>query len=166
VGDDMQNIFQKNFDQLVGSDITNLIDTKYKERQGMEYKREMYGRNDSDKKELLRDISSIANAYGGYLIVGIETDDEEIPNRTVGVVDAENERNRIEQLCLASIEPRIPGLKTRVIRLNTGEDIIIVIIPRSIRKPHMITHTGLNQFWIGTMTKSALCQWKKYEMHV
>jgi hypothetical protein len=152
----MQNPFQKNFDQIDGTDITNLIDTKYKERQGMEYKREMYGRSDPDRKELLRDISSIANAYGGYLIVGIETDDNEIPVQIVNVVDAETERDRIEQLCLASIEPRIPGLRTRVIRLNTGEDIIIIMIPRSIRKPHMITHTGLNQFWIRHNDKKGL----------
>jgi len=32
-----------------------------------------------ERKEMLRDISSIANAYGGYLIIGVEADKEGIP---------------------------------------------------------------------------------------
>ncbi len=40
----MDNIFQKSFDNVTGSDIQNLIDIQYKERQRMEYKKEMYGK--------------------------------------------------------------------------------------------------------------------------
>ena len=143
----MQNIFQKNFDQITSSDITDLIKNKYDERQSIEYKKEMYGRSDSDKRELLRDVSSIANAFGGYLIIGLDTDKDSVPVGTVSIPDAEVECHRIEQVCLASIEPRIPGLRMRVIRLDSGEDIIIIIIPRSIKKPHMVL-SGLNQFWM------------------
>ena len=38
----MESIFQKSFDNITSVDIQNLIDIKYKERQRVEYKREMY----------------------------------------------------------------------------------------------------------------------------
>jgi len=144
----MENIFQKNFDSIINADIQNLIDIKYKERQRMEYKKGMYGRRDEEKREMLRDISSIANAYGGYLIVGIEADDVGIPINLFNIENAENERDRIEKSCWSNIEPHIPGLKCKTIEMATGENIILVFIPRSLKKPHMINFKQLNQFWI------------------
>lgn len=144
----MDNIFHKSFDNITGKDIQNLIDIQYKERQTMEFKKEMYGRSDGERREMLRDISSIANAYGGYLIIGIEEDDDGFPTRFHNINDAEIGRNRIEQSSLSSIEPRISGLKSKTIKIDTGEDVIIVFIPRSLKKPHMVTLSGLNQFWI------------------
>lgn len=144
----MESIFQKNFDSITSTDIQNLIDIKYKERQRMEYKREMYGRSNEEKKEMLKDISSMANAYGGYLIIGVEEDNNGIPIKPFNVNDVESERNRIEQLCLSSIEPRISGLKCKTVTLDSGENVIVVLIPRSLKKPHMVTFSGLNQFWI------------------
>jgi hypothetical protein len=144
----MENIFQKKLDEIACSDINNLITIGYKERQSIEYKKEMYGRSDSDKKEMLKDISSMANAYGGYLLIGIEADASGIPIKPFHIADAEKERDRIEQSCISSIEPRISGLKSKTIKLDSGEEIIIIFIPRSIKKPHMVSFSGLDQFWI------------------
>jgi len=143
----LENIFQKSFDNITNADIQNLIDIKYKECQRMEYKKEMYSRNDNGTKEMLRDISAIANAYGGYLIIGIEADKKGIPKNPINVDNAEIERDRIEKSCLSSIEPRISGLKCKTVQVSTGENIIVVFIPRSLKKPHMVTFSGLNQFW-------------------
>jgi len=152
----MESIFQKSFDNITSVDIQNLIDIKYKERQRVEYKREMYKHTDKYRKEMLRDISSIANAYGGFLIIGVEADNKGIPLKPVHVDNVEDERNRIEQSCLSNIEPRVSGLKCKTIKMDTGEDIIIVFIPRSLKKPHMISFQQLNQFWIRHNDKKEL----------
>lgn len=144
----MENIFQKSFDSITSADIQHLIDIKYKERQRMEYKKEMYKPTDKDRKEMLRDISSMANAYGGYLIIGIEADDDGIPIKPFNIANAEKERDRIEKACLSSIESHIPGLKCKTIKMDSGENIIVILIPRSLKKPHMVTFSGINQFWI------------------
>ena len=144
----MDNIFQKSFGNITGADIQNLIAIKYKERQRMEYKREMYKHTDKEKKEMLRDISSMANAYGGYLIVGVEADEDGIPIKPFNINNAEKERDRIEKSCLSSIDPHVPGLKCKTVTMNSGENVIVVLIPRSLKKPHMVTFSGLNQFWI------------------
>jgi hypothetical protein len=117
----MVDIFQKSFDNITGADIKNLIYIKYEERQRMEYKREMYGNKDEDKRKMLRDISSFANAYGGYLIIGIEHENG-IPREIIDIDNAEMERDRIEKSCLANIEPRISDLKCRTIQMDSGEN--------------------------------------------
>ena len=144
----MENIFQKNFDSIINADIQNLIDIKYKERLRMEYKKEMYVTRDKERKEMLRDISAFANAFGGYLIIGIEADKQGIPIGKFNVINAENERDRIEKSCWSNIEPHIPGLKCKTIEMDTRENIVLVFIPRSLKKPHMINFKQLNQFWI------------------
>lgn len=143
----MENIFHKSFDNISSSNIKNLIDIKYKERQILEYKREIYGEKDKDKREMLRDISSFANAYGGYLIIGIE-EKNGIPIKIYNINNPDVERDRIEKSCLSNIEPRISRIKCKPIKMESGENILIVFIPRSLKKPHMINFKNLNQFWI------------------
>jgi len=144
----MDNLFQKSFNSITGADIQNLIAIKYKERQRMEYKKEIYKHTDKEKREMLRDISSIANAYGGYLIIGVEADEDGIPIKPFNINNAEKERDSIEKSCLSSIESHIKGLKCKTIKIDSGENIIVIFIPRSLKKPHMVTFLGLNQFWI------------------
>lgn len=143
----MDNIFFKKFDDISSEDIKHLIDIGYKERQRIEYKREAYGNNDQQKKEMLSDVSSMANASGGYLIIGIEEKDH-IPVKVQNVDKADEVRIKIENSCMSNIEPHIAELRGKVIKMDSGENIIIFHIPRSSSKPHMINFKGINQFWI------------------
>ncbi len=90
-----------------------------------------------------RDISSIANAYGGYLIVGIRENRETgAPLEIAGIVNAENERDRIMSSCLSNIEPRIPGLKINTVPIQNHNPVILIFIPRSTRSPHIVKFGG------------------------
>ena len=106
----------------------------------------MYGNSDEDKREMLRDITSIANHRGGYLVIGVEEDDEGIPTNVVGI-GVGNHVNRLRDSCLDNIDKRIVGLDIEDIPLSNNRVVIIVSIPESINAPHMVTYKGLNQFW-------------------
>lgn len=134
--------------EITETDLKDLIQNKVKERQTLEYKEKMYGRTDKEVKEMLRDITSIANAYGGYLIIGIRTNKEEIPIEIPGIDNGEQEAMRIMSSCLSNVEVRIIGLNVWPVPLTNGRHAIVVHIPRSLRAPHMITFKGINQFWI------------------
>jgi hypothetical protein len=116
------------------------------ERDTVEYKRDMYGNSDDDKREMLRDITSMANHHGGYIVVGIEEDEEGIPTRIDGI-EAGNHIERITNSCLDNIDRRIVGLGVEDISLSNGRVVIVISIPESINAPHMVTYKGLNQFW-------------------
>ena len=126
--------------------LQRLVSDQVQERDTLEYKSIMYGNSDEDKREMLRDIISMANHHGGYLIIGIEENDEGIPTKVTGI-EPGNYVERIRDSCLDNVEKRIIGLDVEDVPLNNGKVVVIVSIPESMNAPHMITFKGLNQFW-------------------
>ena len=127
-------------------DLQRLVDDQVQERDTVEYKRDMYGNSDADKREMLKDISSMANHRGGYLLIGIDEDEDGIPTDVVGI-DPGNHVERITSSCLDNIDKRVVGLEIKDIPLSNGRVVIVASIPESLNAPHMITHPGVNQFW-------------------
>lgn len=144
----MNNFFNKDFDSLIIEDIQWLVSQKIVEGQKLEYKRSPYERNDEGTRELLRDVTSIANSAGGYLLIGINEDQDGLPTELLGIEAGEDERDRMLSILLTGVDPRMPGLKAKTLAINNGRDVLVFFIPRSHRAPHLITNKGLNQFWI------------------
>ncbi|MEK9149281.1 MAG: RNA-binding domain-containing protein, partial [Candidatus Desantisbacteria bacterium] len=136
----------KKLSDLQVEDLQRLVTDQVQERDTVEYKRDMYGNSDANKKELLKDITSMANHHGGYLLIGIDENDEGIPVNVVGI-EPSNHDEQIRSCCLDNIDKRIIGLEVRGIPLGSGRAVIVISIPESFNAPHMVTHTGLNQFW-------------------
>ena len=132
--------------EITQQDLQRLVDEQVQERDTLEYKSTMYGNADDDKREMLKDISSIANHRGGYLIIGVEADDEGIPTRLEGI-ERGSHAERIQGSCLDNADKRILGLDVRDVQLSSGKVSVIVSIPESVNAPHMVTFKGLNQFW-------------------
>ncbi len=128
-------------------DLQLLVQDQVRERQTLEFKRDNYGRNDEATREMLRDISAMANAYGGDILLGVETVGDGVASNVVGVPDGEQEAQRIASSCLSNIEERIRGLAVWPVPISNGNHVIVIRIPQSFRSPHMITFKGLNQFW-------------------
>lgn len=126
--------------------LERLVHDQVQERDTIEYKKAMYGHSDEEKREMLKDISSMANHRGGYLIIGIEEDEEGIPTEAAGI-EAGNHVERIMDSCLDKIDKRIVGLEIEDVSLSNGRVIVIVSVPESMNAPHMVTFKGLNQFW-------------------
>ena len=136
----------KRLSSLQEQDLQRLVDDQVQERDSVEYKRDMYGNSDDDKREMSKDITSMANHRGGYIVIGIEADDEGIPINVVGI-ETDNHVERIRNSCLDNIDKRIVGLDIEDISLSNSRVVIVIAIPESINAPHMVTYKGLNQFW-------------------
>lgn len=65
----------KRLSDLQEQDLQRLVNDEVQERDSVEYKRDMYGNSDDDKREMLKDIASMANHRGGYIVVGVEADE-------------------------------------------------------------------------------------------
>lgn len=138
--------YGKKLNDIQEEDLQRLVDDQVQERDTVEYKRDMYGNSESDKGEMIRDIISMANHRGGYLLIGIEEDKEGIPTNVIGI-DPGNHYERITSSCLDNVDKRIVGLEINDIPLHNGRVAIVVSIPESRNAPHMITYRGINQFW-------------------
>ena len=126
---------------ITADDIQHLVDEGTPEKRTLEFKTELPGTKDSEKKEFLADVSSFANAAGGDLIYGVATTDGRAtaaPGVTAQNVDAE--LLRLDQMIRSGISPRIVGFQIyRVSGLGNGPAIVIRI-PRSWQGPHIVSY--------------------------
>jgi predicted HTH transcriptional regulator len=95
-------IFAKRIDDLAEADLVPLLGTR--ENQFVEFKEIMYARKDPAARfEMLRDVSSIANAEGGVLIIGMAENGDGEATGIVPVADARVEADRLVSVCLMSL---------------------------------------------------------------
>lgn len=138
-----------NFDSVNESDLAELVNAQVPEGMILEYKKELYGNSDSDKKELLKDVSALANTKGGHLVIGIEEKDG-VANSISPMSDfnPDSELLRMEQIVRSGIEPPIIGIRMRAISLKEGGNAIVSRIPKSWVGPHRVVAKGHNRFYL------------------
>ena len=142
------SLLEKPLEAINQTLLEGLISGAVTESKFIEYKRELPGQPDSEKKEFLFDVSSFANAAGGDILYGIEAVDG-LPQELVGVEKStiDSDILRQEQIVRSGIAPRIPGLRMRSVDLRNGRCVLIVRIPRTWAGPHMVTFSGSNKFY-------------------
>jgi hypothetical protein len=137
------------FENLAESDLTELHTAQVPEGLRIDYKRDLYGNSDAEKRELLKDVSGFANAFGGHLIIGIE-EKNGLPLSISGIanINPDDVVLRIEQLVRSGLEPRVQVLRIRAVPLASGTHAFVLRIPRSWYPPHRVSAQGSNRFWI------------------
>jgi len=139
-------VFSRPLERLDEGDLTALIGVR--EYQVLEFKEQMYERRGPEaKRQLLRDVSALANAEGGVLIIGVAEDGNGVATAIAPVPDAEVEARRLVSTCLTGLYERVPGLRTQLVPARGGY-CIVVMIPRSYRKPHMVIADNAHELWI------------------
>ncbi|WP_145925935.1 helix-turn-helix domain-containing protein [Shinella sp. HZN7] len=138
------SIFRPGLEQVQEADVQQLVADGQTEGMHVEFKRDMYGNSDADKKEFLKDLSSFANSAGGQLVVGID----EAQGVASGVFpiagDPDATLQRLEQIVRAAIEPRIVGVQMRAVAIAAGGFVYIVRVPKSWNPPHRVSYQGTN----------------------
>lgn len=145
----MLSIDRFDFNQITEGDLSELVVGQVPEGLRIEYKRDLYGNSDADKREVLKDISGFANAFGGHLIIGIE-EQNGLPVSIPGVADGNPDEIvlRLEQIARTGLEPRIQGLRIQAVPLSNGSYCFVVRIPHSWHPPHRVSAQNSNRFWI------------------
>ena len=139
---------RKTFDSLNEDDIVALLKNKVAERRTLEYKAEVPGGTDADTREFLADASSFANTAGGYIVFGIQ-EAEGVPVSIRGLrnLEADEETLRLEAKIRTGVTPRIPAVRTKKIELANGHSVIVLKIPQSWSRPHMVTFKNASRFY-------------------
>jgi hypothetical protein len=142
-------MFNKPLSQIEEKDIQTLVDTQQKESVILEFKEEISG-SEKEKREIPKDISAIANTEGGFIIFGVKENAGKASevvgiNKTIGRQPVEE---WVENILISNIRPRLI-VKPKVITLSTTEEKVVLIlqIPQSSRRPHMVTCDGKNAYY-------------------
>lgn len=145
----------KSLDQITRPDLESLLTEKTSEGRTLDYKRDLNLAKDEDKRELARDVSSLANAAGGDLVYGIEEAKDAdgknlgIPESLVGV-DCPNfdaTKLRFENIVRDLLDPRVQGIAFHKVDGFARGPIIIVRVPKSWIGPHMVTLQSQTDFY-------------------
>lgn len=148
----------KDLKNITKEDLEQLIKNKKQEGVFLDFKRDLYGKTDTDKKELLKDVSAFANGMGGEIIIGIEEDNLSQAKTLCGITSPNiaMEKNRIEQIILNGLEPKLDSFKVRYINLDNHKYAIIIRIEHSPLFPHMVSFQKFNKFYIRKSDKNLL----------
>ena len=139
---------QKPANQISEADLLALIEAKTSEGKEIDYKKELPGPSDRDRREYLYDVSSFANTLGGYLIFGMDEAAgvaTEIPG--LAGINPDNEIRRLEEMARDGIRPPITGIETAPVPLASGRLAIAMRIPRSWNPPHQVTLQKVFRFY-------------------
>lgn len=141
------------FDHKSGYEITDeeidlLVRDHVQERQHLEFKATVNLKADDDKHEVLRDIASLANGGGGYLIIGIR-DDGKGKAQTYASdlqIDAERIKKVVMDLSNKYISERLHGLEV-VARIVKSHPVVVVRVPDGENTLHMVTYNDTTGFY-------------------
>ena len=146
-------MFNKPFNEITIEDIENLIFIrKERENNYLEYK-EKLGYSDRDKREFLKDVSGFANASGGFLIIGVkEHKPSGLPEKICGIekiIGNQKVDEWINNVLISNLDERI-YYNLRIFEFKNKNDKIVLLlyIPESSKKPHMITFQGKNNYYV------------------
>lgn len=131
---------------LALSDFQLLIDNRVPEGPHLEYKEAAYSGKASGIREMLRDVTALVNADGGYLVMGIREDHAGRAAALSPIDDPKTKAQAITQTCLDGIQERIPGLEVMPYETGFNQGIIVVRVPRSEQRPHMVTRDHNTDF--------------------
>lgn len=93
---------------------------------------------EKESLEVLKDIASMANSGGGYIVIGLKGNDQSKAERFQSLGDDQPRMTqKILDLCVQHIEERISGLEVKPCEVD-GAKIIVIRVPTSSRIPHMV----------------------------
>lgn len=130
-------------DSITIEDIRSLKDNAVPEGKTIEYKRDLHGGSDDEKRKFLREVCSFANTSGGDLIYGIEARDG-VPASLAGIARANEDeiKLRLENACRDTIEPRPSHLQFKFIPIDGESSVLVVRVAKSWNPPHRLKQDG------------------------
>ena len=134
-------VFLKPLEDLKFADIEGLKTNRICESQILDYKEQLLVDN-----KLLKQVSAFANTQGGFLVFGVkETGKGGYPKKILGIDNSQINKERLEQIILGNIQPRLNVKVQPIEHQDASKTIIVIQIPDSYLKPHMNTRD--NKFY-------------------
>ena len=125
-------MMRKNISDITYADIKSLLDNKIDESDVLDYKEEMI-----TDKDLVKHVCAFANTRGGHIIFGVKESGKGCcPVEVEGLDMSELNKERLEQIILSNVVPRLDVKIKLLPKPNTEKSILLIQIPDSHQKPH------------------------------
>ncbi|WP_081598410.1 AlbA family DNA-binding domain-containing protein [Rhizobium tropici] len=141
-------MFAREFDDIALSDLQALVEEGIPEGRQLEFKRDHYGRKDEDRREFAADVSAMANAVGGYLVIGLD-ERNGIASDVSGVAtpDPDGLVRAVSDTIRTSFEPPILEFRVKWIAIEGERGVLVIKMARSWSAPPRVNRRqGLSLF--------------------
>lgn len=127
------NPFDKPIESLNAKDLQSLIKNKVREGYHVEYKSDL-----PENKKIGKSVASFANAYGGWYIIGVETNEHNVAKKICGfdLVKCKDPISKIREIVKSHIDP-VPVFYSNLIKLKNHKAVFIVDIPGNQETPFL-----------------------------
>lgn len=124
---------------LGSAEIQQLFVDRIPENIRLEYKREVPATDGAFKEEMAKAVSSFANTYGGYFVVGISTDANGNPVAMDGVDPVAGYAQRVVSVGYQDVVPPLMPFVSNAVDLGNGKVVYVVYQELSLEAPHFLT---------------------------
>ena len=105
------SIYDTSFDDLTEHDLLELRTAGVHEGRSIDYKVQLPGNAESDKRELRCDVTSFANADGGHIVFGVvENHGAPVSLPGLGGINPDREIQRLDSIVQTSIDPKLQAI--------------------------------------------------------
>ncbi len=127
------------------ADLMALISNHVPEAFDLDFKSEMYGPTERDRRDAATDVAALANTAGGLLILGIEEDDQARATAAPGLELSEADERRIRQIVGSQVVPMpLVDVLRKEDPTRPGHGLVLIAVPRSPLAPHaVVVNEGL-----------------------
>lgn len=145
----------RRIEEISIDDLEVLVENRVRESISLDYKQNLPGSGNEEKKEFLRDVISLANSSGGDLVYGVAErrgDDGASTGEAESItgvhVDNQDESTlRLENMLRTSVAPRLPGCTFKFVEMTNGNVVLVLRVPQSLAAPHMLTLQTRSPFY-------------------
>lgn len=135
----LETVFGVPLEQVQAEHIAALVSGGVQEDFDLDFKEQMYGTSEGEKRDLASDVAAMANSAGGVIVLGVSEDDHARASGAPGVALSEEIDRRILQVT-AGVSPT-PQVGVRRIRARTKDldsGYVLIVVPRSLAGPHAV----------------------------
>ncbi len=109
-----------------------------RESERLDFKADVYGNGESQRRELAGDLAAFANHRGGLLILGVGEDEHGAASSLPGVELTDDEQRRIHQIVASNVFPHLPIEIFPIVLDADGRGVMIIAVAPSPLRPHAV----------------------------
>lgn len=124
-----------------------LVRSRAQESLHLDFKRELPGKKEDNRRELLKDVAAMANSEGGRIVYGIREGDDACAEEILPITDEDRDdaQRRLDQSIVDGIVPRLAGCKVLTVIVDGGF-ILAVDVPPQYGGPFQTSFNNQRRF--------------------
>lgn len=143
-------MIDKPFEQIDATDLARLVSGAVAEHRTLEFKREL-GQGKGDRhRELLSDLTALANSQGGDMLIGIEQTKAGVASavRGIEIDNLDRKRQDFENVIRDRVEPRLSNYQLGFIPVGENRYVVHFRVRASLAAPHAVRTEAHRNYFI------------------